>query len=132
MGRRFPDGFRWGVATSSCQIEGAWDEGGKGKSIWDHFAHTPGNIENGDTGDVANDHYHRYKEDVALMKDTGATAYRFSIAWPRIFPEGTGQTLRAWTSVDRRAESLFACGLPSRRSASNAVVTSGAVQPSPR
>jgi beta-glucosidase len=89
--RRFPDGFYWGVATSSYQIEGAWNEDGKGPSIWDTFAHTPGNIHNDDTGDVANDHYHRYQEDVALLKDIGATAYRFSIAWPRIFPEGTGQ-----------------------------------------
>ena len=88
--RQFPPGFFWGVATSSYQIEGAWDEDGKGPSIWDTYAHTPGNIANGDTGDVANDHYHRYAEDVALMKDMGAGAYRFSIAWPRIFPDGTG------------------------------------------
>jgi beta-glucosidase len=86
----FPDRFQWGVATSAYQIEGAWDEDGKGPSIWDTYAHTPGNIANGDTGDVANDHYHRYAEDVALMKDIGAVAYRFSIAWPRIFPDGTG------------------------------------------
>ena len=86
----FPKGFYWGVATSSYQIEGAADEDGKGKSIWDTYAHTPGNIKDGSTGDVANDHYHRYKEDVKLMKDLGAKAYRFSIAWPRIFPEGVG------------------------------------------
>src|SRR5262245_36690159 len=89
--QRFPDGFSWGVATAAYQVEGAWDEDGKGPSIWDTFAHTPGNIANGDTGDVANDHYHRYKEDIALMKSIGATAYRFSIAWPRIFPEGRGE-----------------------------------------
>jgi len=89
--REFPDGFRWGVATASYQIEGAWNEDGKGPSIWDTFAHIPGNMKNGDTGDVAIDHYHRYKEDVKLMKDMGVTAYRFSVSWPRIFPTGTGQ-----------------------------------------
>src|SRR5262245_33619281 len=89
-GRQFPTGFFWGTATSSYQIEGAWNEDGKGPSIWDTYAHTPGKIKNNETGDVANDHYHRYKGDIALMKDIGATAYRFSIAWPRIFPQGTG------------------------------------------
>jgi beta-glucosidase len=86
----FPKDFFWGNATSAYQIEGAWNEDGKGPSIWDMYAHTPGKIRDGSTGDVANDHYHRYKEDVALIKDIGATAYRFSIAWPRIFPQGTG------------------------------------------
>jgi beta-glucosidase len=90
----FPKDFVWGTATSSYQIEGAWNEDGKGPSIWDTYAHTPGKIKNNDTGDVANDHYHRYKEDVALMRSIGANAYRFSIAWPRIFPQGTG-TLNA-------------------------------------
>src|SRR5262245_14556192 len=90
-GRTFPKGFFWGVGTSSYQIEGAWKEDGKGLSIWDTYAHKAGNIKNNDTGDVANDHYHRYKEDVALMKDIGASSYRFSVAWPRIFPEGSGQ-----------------------------------------
>jgi beta-glucosidase len=89
--RQFPKGFYWGTATASYQIEGAWNEDGKGPSIWDTFAHTPGKIKNGDTGDVAIDHYHRYKEDVKIMKDLGANAYRFSISWPRLFPNGTGQ-----------------------------------------
>src|SRR3712207_1957502 len=98
--RQFPDGFHWGVATSSYQIEGAWDEDGKGPSIWDTFAHTPGKVNNDDNGDVANDHYHRYREDVALMRSIGATAYRFSIAWPRIFPrEPVRPTRRASTST---------------------------------
>ena len=90
-GRDFPKGFFWGTATAAYQIEGAWNEDGKGKSIWDTYVHTPGKIKNGDTGDIANDHYHRYKEDVAMMKrEIGANAYRFSISWPRIFPDGTG------------------------------------------
>ena len=88
--RSFPQGFLWGTATASYQIEGAWNEDGKGESIWDTFAHTPGKIRNDDTGDVAVDHYHRYKEDVQLMKALGAQTYRFSISWPRIFPQGTG------------------------------------------
>ncbi|MCA6123871.1 beta-glucosidase [Bradyrhizobium sp. WSM 1704] len=89
-GASFPAGFVWGTATSSYQIEGAVDADGRGKSIWDTFAHTPGKIEDGTTGDRANDHYHRYKEDVGLIRQLGAKAYRFSIAWPRVFPDGTG------------------------------------------
>jgi beta-glucosidase len=88
--RRFPEGFLFGVATAAYQVEGAWNEDGKGASIWDTYAHTPGRIEHGDTGDVANDHYHRYREDVALMQSMGAQSYRFSVSWPRIFPDGTG------------------------------------------
>ncbi len=88
---QFPKGFIWGAATSSYQIEGAWNEDGKGESVWDVFSHTPSKIKNGDTGDVACDHYHRYKEDVQLMKEIGLKAYRFSISWPRIFPNGKGK-----------------------------------------
>ena len=110
--RRFPDGFRWGVATSAYQIEGAWDEDGKGVSIWDTYAHTPGKIRNGDTGDVANDHYHRYQEDVALMRDMGVNAYRFSISWPRIFPEGTGQpNPKGLDFYSRLVDELLAAGI---------------------
>src|SRR5882672_5100849 len=87
----FPDGFSWGVATSAFQIEGAVKEDGRGASIWDSYAHTPGKIRNGDNADVANDHYHRYKDDVRLMQDMGVKTYRFSVAWPRIFPDGIGR-----------------------------------------
>ena len=90
----FPEGFLWGAATSSYQIEGAWNEDGKGESLWDYISHNLGIISNNDTGDVACDHYHRYKEDVALMKEMGLKAYRFSISWPRIFPTGRGEVNR--------------------------------------
>lgn len=87
---RFPKDFVWGTATSAYQIEGAVDEDGRGRSIWDSFAHTPGRIADGSNGDRANDHYHRYREDVGLIKALGVRAYRFSIAWPRVFPQGSG------------------------------------------
>src|SRR5436309_7989781 len=86
----FPNGFVWGTATSAYQIEGAVDEDGRGRAIWDTFAHTPGKIGDHSNADRANDHYHRYKEDVRLIKELGVKAYRFSIAWPRVFPDGTG------------------------------------------
>jgi beta-glucosidase len=86
----FPSGFVWGAATAAYQIEGATREDGRGESIWDRFSHTPGNTLNGDTGDVACDHYHRWREDLALMRDIGLRAYRFSIAWPRVLPSGRG------------------------------------------
>src|SRR5882672_10755501 len=87
----FPDGFAWGVATSAFQIEGAIREDGRGASIWDTYTHTPGKIRNGDNAEIANDHYHRYRDDVGLMRQMGVKTYRFSVAWPRIFPNGTGQ-----------------------------------------
>ena len=87
---QFPKDFVWGAATASYQIEGAWNEDGKGESIWDRFSHTPGKIDNADTGDVACDHYHHWADDIKLMKELGLQAYRFSVAWPRIFPNGRG------------------------------------------
>ncbi|MDO5111256.1 MAG: GH1 family beta-glucosidase [Clostridia bacterium] len=86
----FPKGFLWGAASASYQIEGGWNEDGKGLSIWDAFTHAPGHIKNDDTGDVACDSYHRIGEDVALLKAMGLDAYRFSVSWPRVFPDGTG------------------------------------------
>ena len=86
----FPKDFTFGAATAAYQIEGAWQADGKGESIWDRFSHTPGAIENGDTGDFACDHYHRWREDVGLMQSMGLKAYRFSISWPRILPKGRG------------------------------------------
>jgi beta-glucosidase len=86
----FPDGFLWGAATAAYQIEGAVTEDGRGPSIWDTFSHTPGRIDGGDTGDTACDHYHRVEQDVALLRDLGVGAYRFSVAWPRVQPDGRG------------------------------------------
>ncbi len=86
----FPKNFQWGTSTSAFQVEGAVHEDGRSESIWDRFAHTPGKIANGDHADIACDHYHRYPQDIQLMKDLGYKAYRFSIAWPRIIPDGHG------------------------------------------
>ena len=91
LGLRFPDGFIWGAATSAYQIEGAAKDDGRGRSVWDSFSHTPGRTRNSDTGDVAADHYHRYTQDLDLMKDLGLASYRFSISWPRILPDGAGR-----------------------------------------
>ena len=87
----FPPEFIWGAATAAYQIEGAWKEDGKGESIWDRFSHTPGRVHQGDTGDIACDHYHRWPEDIDIMKSLGLNAYRFSISWPRVYPDGRGQ-----------------------------------------
>jgi beta-glucosidase len=88
---QFPKGFVWGAATAAFQVEGAYREDGRGLSIWDTFCRTPGKVWEGDNGDVACDMYHRYKDDVKLMKDLGITSYRFSVAWPRIIPDGSGE-----------------------------------------
>lgn len=95
MATTFPDRFVWGVSTAAYQIEGAWNEDGKGENIWDRFSHTPGKVANGDTGDLACDHYHRYREDVGLMQQLGIAAYRFSTSWARIQPNGKGAVNQA-------------------------------------
>ncbi len=89
--QKFPTGFLWGAATAAYQIEGAWNEDGKGESIWDRFTHRPHTILNGDRGDIACNHYHLMPEDVSLMAQLGLSSYRFSLAWTRILPAGKGQ-----------------------------------------
>jgi beta-glucosidase len=108
----FPSNFTWGAATASYQIEGAWDTDGKGESIWDRFSQTPGNVTNNDTGNIACDHYHRYPEDIAIMRRLGLKAYRFSISWPRIFPEGIGRINPAGLDFyDRLVDALLAANI---------------------
>ncbi|HEY3737671.1 MAG TPA: family 1 glycosylhydrolase [Jatrophihabitans sp.] len=112
VARTFPNGFVWGSATAAYQIEGAVQEDGRGPSIWDTFSHTPGKVANGDTGDVADDHYHRVSADVALMKSLGLRAYRFSTAWPRIIPTGAGAVNRAGLDFySRLTDELLAAGI---------------------
>jgi len=109
---QFPADFVWGAATASYQIEGAWDEDGKGPSIWDVFCRVPGAIQNGDTGNVACDHYHRWREDVGLMRELGLRAYRFSISWPRVLPEGRGRVTPAGLDFyDRLVDALLDAGI---------------------
>lgn len=104
--------FLWGVSTSSYQIEGAAQADGRGPSIWDGFCREPGRIANGDTGDLACDHYHRYREDIALMRSIGVKAYRFSVAWPRVLPMGRGVANEAGLAFyDRLVDELLAAGI---------------------
>lgn len=110
--RTFPQGFLWGAATASYQIEGAWQEDGKGESIWDRMSHTPGRIEDGSSGDVACDHYHRWPQDINLMESLGLQAYRFSIGWPRILPAGRGRVNQAGLDFySRLVDGLLAAGI---------------------
>jgi len=105
----FPSNFSWGAATSAYQIEGAWNEDGKGESIWDRFSHLPYRIQNNDNGDVACDHYHRLEQDVKLMSDLNLKNYRFSISWPRILPEGKGKiNQKGLDFYDRLTDQLLA------------------------
>ena len=109
---RFPAGFVWGVSTSAYQIEGAVDADGRGASIWDTFTHTPGKVANGETGDVACDHYRRWREDVDLLAGLGVDAYRFSLAWPRLFPTGRGPgEPRGFAHYDRLLDALLERGI---------------------
>ncbi|HKC21680.1 MAG TPA: family 1 glycosylhydrolase, partial [Gaiellaceae bacterium] len=108
----FPSDFVWGAATASYQIEGAAHEDGRGESVWDRFCATPGKVRGGDTGDVACDFYHRYSEDVGLMKELGLDAFRFSIAWPRVLPQGRGAVNQAGLDFyDRLVDELLAAGI---------------------
>ena len=108
----FPADFIWGAATSSYQIEGAAQEDGRGISIWDTFSKTPGKVAHGDTGDIANDHYHRFPQDIALMKELGLQGYRFSFAWPRMFPLGDGvREERGFDFYDRLIDSVLEAGI---------------------
>src|SRR6266852_5161912 len=109
---RFPDHFYWGAATAAYQIEGAVNEDGRGESIWDRFCATPGNVHNNESGAVADDHYHRYREDVQLMQELELNAYRFSIAWPRILPAGRGQVnIAGLDFYDRLVDALLAANI---------------------
>ncbi len=109
---KFPPGFLWGSATASYQVEGAVKEDGRGVTIWDTFSRTPGKTVGGATGDIATDHYHRYKEDVGLMKSLGVKTYRFSIAWSRVFPEGAGKpNPKGLDFYNRLVDELLANGI---------------------
>jgi beta-glucosidase len=109
---KFPSGFIWGVATSAYQIEGGWNEDGKGESIWDWFSHTPGHVAGNASGDDACDHYHRYPEDVRLLRQLGVNAYRFSVAWTRVMPQGRGAVNAAGLDFyDRLVDSLLDKGI---------------------
>ena len=104
----FPKSFLWGAAASSYQIEGAVAEDGRSESIWDRFSHTPGAIAGNDNGDIACDHYHRWREDIAIMQEIGIKAYRLSIAWPRVIPGGTGPVNEAGLAFyDQLIDALF-------------------------
>ncbi|MDQ0847055.1 GH1 family beta-glucosidase [Streptomyces sp. V1I6] len=107
-----PQDFAWGTATSAYQIEGAVTEDGRSPSIWDTFSHTPGKIEGGDHGDVACDHYHRWREDIALMKQLGTNAYRLSVAWPRVVPGGDGEVnVKGLDFYDQLVDGLLDAGI---------------------
>lgn len=108
----FQSGFLWGAGSAAYQVEGSWNEDGKGQSIWDAFCHTPGHISNGESGDLASDAYHLFETDLAIIKELGLNAYRFSISWPRILPEGRGSVnAKGLSYYDHIVDSLLASGV---------------------
>jgi beta-glucosidase len=108
----FPESFTWGAATASYQVEGGWNAEGKGPSVWDMFTHRPGTVENGDRGDTGCDHYHLWEEDLELMKRIGLEAYRFSVSWPRVIPEGIGKVNDTGLGFyDRLVDGLLEAGV---------------------
>jgi beta-glucosidase len=107
-----PPDFLWGAATAAYQVEGAAREDGRGESVWDRFCATPGKVRNGESGAVACDFYHRYPDDIRLMRELGIDAFRFSIAWPRVLPEGRGRVeARGLDFYDRLVDDLLAAGI---------------------
>ncbi len=109
---QFPAGFLWGTATAAYQIEGAINEGGRGPSVWDDFSHTPGKVAGGDTGDIACDHYHRFPEDIGIMNELGLNAYRASVSWSRVMPDGKGRVNQAGLDFYQRlVDSLLKAGI---------------------
>ncbi|HSN86221.1 MAG TPA: family 1 glycosylhydrolase, partial [Thermoanaerobaculia bacterium] len=109
---RFPDSFLWGAATSAYQVEGSPLADGAGPSIWQRFSHSPGLVKNGETGDVACDHYRRYEEDIRLMRELGLNAYRFSVSWSRVLPQGRGTVNEKGLDFYRRlVDALLANGI---------------------
>src|SRR5947209_10940492 len=109
---QFPSDFVWGTATASYQIEGAANEDGRGESVWDRFCATPGKVRNADNGAIACDFYHRYRDDVRLMRELGLDAFRFSVAWPRVLPEGRGRVnAKGLDFYDRLVDELLDAGI---------------------
>src|SRR5438046_2912195 len=108
----FPKDFKWGTATAAYQIEGAVAEDGRGPSIWDTFSRIPGKIANGDTGEMSDDHYHLWQDDIKLMQQLGVNSYRYSVSWSRVMPHGIGQVNKAGLDFyDRLTDGLLAAGI---------------------
>ena len=107
--KKFPEGFLWGSASAAYQVEGAWQEDGKGITNWDEFVRIPGKTFKATTGDIAIDHYHRYEEDIALMAEMGLKAYRFSVSWARIYPNGKGEINKKGICINEHTKTIRIC-----------------------